>query len=563
MKVLRRVAVLCLGYLCATAFPTAAAAADDQPTPVTPGSQDGTRASTTTPRMRLEDEGESQPLTLSLVDDSEKRPVVMLHPSGNGRPRDDPMPRTQQMVTGAEVPFLTAPQAKDESHSAGGADTAEEEVLHAGHSPSDQQLLYKDIFKYYNKHIRPILSHDDVMTIHFEIALFNVLNLDSKAGIMVTNTEVIMIWHDPYLTWDPEYYNHTSVMRVPYDLVWHPDVILYNTADKNYDGSLIYTNVIVNADGTVKLLIHAIFTSTCDIDIQWFPFDQQSCEMIFSSWTSDVNQLELEMGPSDITRYHPNHEFFLENFWSEMKEEKDPCCEHPFSMVIYHVQLQRRVKFALFFFIIPGVLINICALLVFSLPAETGEKVGLGINSMLAMMVFLMAMTENLPPTETLPLAGVYYGVCLIVLTCNIAFSVYVLNLSYSGDRGHHIPYWVKLESGDNGCCVADDFQRRSVQALESIRQHMEEQTMHYEETQRKTGLVEEWKFLSRVLDRILFILFGITTFLFNVIILTQSPFGEKFEYCPLGPGLCADGYSFGSGAGFGAAGGGGMGGGH
>lgn len=44
--------------------------------------------------------------------------------------------------------------------------------------------------------------------------------------------------------------------------------------------------------------------------------------------------------------------------------------------------------------------------MVFSLPAETGEKVGLGINSMLAMIVFLMAMTENLPPTDKLPLAG-------------------------------------------------------------------------------------------------------------------------------------------------------------
>ncbi|XP_047475130.1 acetylcholine receptor non-alpha chain-like [Penaeus chinensis] len=216
---------------------------------------------------------------------------------------------------------------------------------------------------------------------------------------------------------------------------------------------------------------------------------------------------------------------------------------------------------------------------------------------MLAMMVFLMAMTENLPPTETLPLAGVYYGVCLIVLTCNIAFSVYVLNLSYSGDRGYHIPQWVRTialmatkvvfmkvpefiirqwgldrdsvttfdmnsefkemhvnvvkvnprSKMEGAAILKDDFQRRSVEALESIQQHMEEQTQHYDETQRRTNLMEEWKFLSRVLDRVLFILFGITTFLFNIIILTQSPFGEKFEYCPLGPGLCSDGYSFGT----------------
>lgn len=59
----------------------------------------------------------------------------------------------------------------------------------------------------------------------------------------------------------------------------------------------------------------------------------------------------------------------------------------------------------------------LAAIIVFSLPAETGEKVGLGINSMLAMIVFLMAMTENLPPTDRLPLAGevaqIFLNVCL------------------------------------------------------------------------------------------------------------------------------------------------------
>lgn len=39
---------------------------------------------------------------------------------------------------------------------------------------------------------------------------------------------------------------------------------------------------------------------------------------------------------------------------------------------------------------------------------------------------------------------GVYYGVCLIVLTFNIVFSVYVLNLSYRGDRGYQVPDWVR-----------------------------------------------------------------------------------------------------------------------
>lgn len=58
-----------------------------------------------------------------------------------------------------------------------------------------------------------------------------------------------------------------------------------------------------------------------------------------------------------------------------------------------------------------------------------------------------------------------------------------------------------------------------------------------------KDKLTEEWKFLSRVADRFLFIIFTIVTFLFNVILLTQSPYGEKFEFCPLGRDMCGEDY--------------------
>ncbi|XP_063854040.1 acetylcholine receptor subunit alpha-1-B-like [Scylla paramamosain] len=473
----------------------------------------------------------------------------------------------------------------------------EEEERHIGQELSDQHLLYNDLFRNYNKHIRPVKHHDEIITVHFEVALFNVLSVDTKAGLMMTNTKVIQIWNDPYLRWDPFYYNQTKNLRVLYSDVWHPDIILYNSADTSYEDSMINTNIIIDHNGTVTLLTHGIFTSVCDMDIQWFPFDQQTCDMIFSSWTMDMHQMILELGPSDITHFHANQEFFLEDFYSQQFLDYDPCCKEPFSIISYHIQMQRRVKFALFFFIVPGVLINICALLVFSLPAESGEKVGLGINSMLAMMVFLMAMTENLPPSQTLPVAGVYYGVCLILLTFNIVFSVYVLNLSYSGDRGYQVPEWtrkmtlftaravymkipdflfeaweldkdnlkdslntvtelkgfkhvktnlVTVESNNfyqGSHTFKDPYQRRSLEALEGILQVLTREENETRTRARKDTLVEEWKFLSRVVDRFLFIIFTIATALFNIIILTQSPHGEKFEFCPLGRGMCGEDY--------------------
>ncbi|XP_069961493.1 neuronal acetylcholine receptor subunit alpha-9-II-like [Cherax quadricarinatus] len=387
-------------------------------------------------------------------------------------------------------------------------------------------------------------------------------------------------------------------------------ITLVYRADNNYESSLISTNVIINHNGTCKLQSHAVFTSVCNVDIQWFPFDQQRCDMTFGSWTSDSHQMKLVPGPNDISRFTQNQEFFLENFYSNEKNYSNPCCQTPFSMVVYDIQLQRRVKFALFFFIIPGALMNICALMVFSLPAESGEKIGLSINSMLAMMVFLMAMIGNLPPTEKLPLAGVYYGVCLFVLTLNVSFSVYVLNLNHSGDEGYPVPRWsrsftlrcsrllrIKVpkfiikawnldanlkvrktkvkpyndnhdEDDDDEECdevenrmrdmqihvikvksdgadmfkvlyLPDQFQRRSLQALEGIQCLMSRQVSMQKRKTRKFLLKEEWQYVSRVMDRVLLVIFFIGTLLFHAIMLSQSPYGASFEYCSLGYGKC------------------------
>ena len=41
---------------------------------------------------------------------------------------------------------------------------------------------------------------------------------------------------------------------------------------------------------------------------------------------------------------------------------------------------------------------------VFLIPAESGEKVTLGISTMLNMTVFLMTVTSGIPPTDNTPI---------------------------------------------------------------------------------------------------------------------------------------------------------------
>lgn len=53
------------------------------------------------------------------------------------------------------------------------------------------------------------------------------------------------------------------------------------------------TYVIVDSSGGNKWMSPATFKSSCDMLVTYYPFDKQSCEMTFGSWTFDNRLLKM------------------------------------------------------------------------------------------------------------------------------------------------------------------------------------------------------------------------------------------------------------------------------
>lgn len=58
------------------------------------------------------------------------------------------------------------------------------------------------------------------------------------------------------------------------------------SADGNYEVTIM-TKAILHHTGKVVWKPPAIYKSFCEIDVEYFPFDQQTCVMKFGSWTYD------------------------------------------------------------------------------------------------------------------------------------------------------------------------------------------------------------------------------------------------------------------------------------
>uniref|UniRef100_A0A1A7YNM9 Neurotransmitter-gated ion-channel ligand-binding domain-containing protein n=1 Tax=Iconisemion striatum TaxID=60296 RepID=A0A1A7YNM9_9TELE len=160
----------------------------------------------------------------------------------------------------------------------------------------------------------------------------------------MTNAWLQLYWTDVYLSWNPENYPGVQNLRFPSDQIWTPDILLYNSADERFDATF-HTNVLVNASGYCQYIPPGILKSTCYIDVRWFPFDVQKCDLKFGSWTHNGWLLDLQMLDVDTSTYISNGEWDLVGVPAKRNELYYECCKEPYPDVTFTVTMRRRTLY--------------------------------------------------------------------------------------------------------------------------------------------------------------------------------------------------------------------------
>ena len=105
-----------------------------------------------------------------------------------------------------------------------------------------------------------------------------------------------------------------------------------------------------------------------------------------------------------------NEQWELHSALLDRKENFYPCCpDTPFYDIMLTLTIIRKPMFALFYYVWPSLLLLIIGIMVFFLPAESGEKVSLGITVLLSLTVYQLLLSDIVPRTsEVVPVLGDY-----------------------------------------------------------------------------------------------------------------------------------------------------------
>jgi len=319
----------------------------------------------------------------------------------------------------------------------------------------DAKRLYDDLLSNYNKLVRPVVNVSEAVTVMLKLKLSQLIDVNLKNQIMTTNLWVEQYWYDYKLKWDAEEYGGVNMLHVPSDHIWRPDIVLYNNADGNFEVTLA-TKATILDNGKVEWKPPAIYHSSCEMDVEYFPFDEQTCVMKFGSWTYDGGQVDLRhidevKGQPEVEIGVDLSEFYMSVEWDilEVPAVRNvkwyTCCTEPYLDITFNVTMRRKTLFYTVNLIIPCMGISFLTVLVFYLPSDSGEKVSLSISILLSLTVFFLLLAEIIPPTSlVVPLLGKFVLFTMILDTFSICVTVVVLNVHFRTPQTHTMAPWVR-----------------------------------------------------------------------------------------------------------------------
>ena len=237
-------------------------------------------------------------------------------------------------------------------------------------------------------------------------------------------------WQDEFLTWNKSEFGGVRSIHAFQNEIWRPQVFLGAPLDDFSEVGLSTTPVKINDGGLILWQPADVFTFRCTVNIRCYPFDTQVCYLDFGTTGYLLNELFLlsTFDEVSLNRFEENMEWELLSATSRvLVSNEGGISTQSFRNTL---TLKRRSAFIIIHSLVPVMLLSILNILVFVLPAESGEKISLSITMFLAFAIFLTMLSDSLPKNSlTLPIFSMYCMLINVLSTLYVILTVVVLNM--------------------------------------------------------------------------------------------------------------------------------------
>ncbi|XP_048745961.1 neuronal acetylcholine receptor subunit alpha-6-like [Ostrea edulis] len=374
------------------------------------------------------------------------------------------------------------------------------------------QTLINAIFTNYSSKVRPVINQEQPLPLDVSFYLSSINDVDEVKEKLVTTGYLSLTWTDELLRWTPADYNDTVIIFIPQNDIWKPDLVLKNGFKKfeELGGTFYYLSVF--HDGTVIWLPFNVFESRCSMDITYFPFDTQTCDIKFVTWSHYVEQIDIQKSSDGIQFY----EYEQNSVWDLIDTSSGIQKEQRESQVKFTLKLRRKPLYYVMNIILPVVFLGYLNILVFVIPVDAGEKMSFSVTVFLSFAVFLTIISTLLPTSsENTPIIAKYLIIQLIYGVIALIISAFQLRLHHRNEAEEIPTFWIKVVQLQRKLRCK---RTRKVDALET---NLNEKVAKTEEN--GPDVVVGWNHVASSIDFFAFWTFMITNILITVVVFSVS----------------------------------------
>ncbi|KAH8862516.1 Neuronal acetylcholine receptor subunit alpha-9-I [Schistosoma japonicum] len=310
-----------------------------------------------------------------------------------------------------------------------------------------EKMIVQQLLNNYETASRPVKLGNKTLNTSIRVILQQVVDLDEKNQILLASLLVQLKWIDETIkyrilqlnqfyhqSYNNEFKKYFKSIVLPSSRVWTPDLYVYNNADDGKNGLLdvSQSRVRVNQEGEVTWNLPVSTRSSCNVDVLYFPFDHQLCNIQLASWTYDQSQLQLNIIPENTTVMLSKLIENVELAIPEVKIFKDyriTVGGQNITQINLRIHIYRRAVFYTYTVIAPSILLCVLTVFSFWLPTGNVRKIDMGLTVFLFLYFLQITIAENTPESNSTPLLGTFLTMVMTLNSVSLIFATIVLHI--------------------------------------------------------------------------------------------------------------------------------------
>ncbi|XP_030755338.1 glycine receptor subunit alpha-2-like [Sitophilus oryzae] len=284
----------------------------------------------------------------------------------------------------------------------------------------------------YDRYIRP--TSESPLKVNFQIDVKHMENVENT--LFKSHILVQLSFQDDRLSFSDISPNRGDILgqETLRNKIWVPHIVVKNERSSGLMG-LDQKDMFVKISPTGKVIYSFRMTTTfyCSMNLRKFPFDNQLCQIIWTSWAYNETDLQLQWlkdEPFGIADNLHLTEFSLYEIWVENMTSSTSGSskwDDGYSALSFKFKLKREVGYYILDYFLPSILLVITSWTSFWLQADASPaRTTLGTATMLSFITLNANVMKNLPKVSYVTASEIWFFGGATFIFCSLAEFAFV-----------------------------------------------------------------------------------------------------------------------------------------